>query len=109
MTKKTAECKDPEFVFRGKKCLYGYRWVGDSEFWFDFGDGEFIDNEGDEYFVHCQYLEDANKKHATWRFERWYEDTVVDACECFDDRLTINECEQIKVFMQMLMGNQEEE
>ena len=110
VSKKAQASKDPEFVFRGKKCSYGYRWVSDNEFWFDFGDGEFVDNEGDGYFVHCEYLEDANKKRTVWSFERWYEGEVVDACEYFDDRLTIEECEQIKAFMQTLMEeNQQEE
>lgn len=97
-----------KFIFRGNECCYYYEWVSNNEFHFSFnllGDNDFIDADGDAYFINCQYFEDVDKELCSpWYFERWYEHESVDACDYFDDKLTEEEIESIKQFMIVLMN-----
>lgn len=95
------------FVFRGQECCYDYYWLDDT-FYFCFNllnDKDFVDEDGDEYFIRCQYCKDNedNDLCSPWYFERWYEHDCVDACDYFDDKLTEEEVESIKEFMLVLM------
>ena len=96
---------EPGFIFRGQHCAYGYKWVSDEEFHFFFNrmdGGDFIDCDGDAYFIHCQHYQDGNDP--IWNLERWYEYESLDATDaCFPDRLTETECKSIKEFMTTLM------
>lgn len=99
-----------KFVFRGQECCYEYYWSGDDEFHFCFnqmGDKDFVDSDGDEYFIHCQYYkdyaEDDNELCPPWYFERWYEHESLNACDYFDDKLTEAEIDYIKEFMLVAM------
>lgn len=104
-----------KFIFRGEECHYAYEWVSAVEFHFDFSPTlgtEFIDENGDLYFIHCEYFEDGYDEdectdacvYPTFTFVRWYAYDYVDACSHFQDCLTNDECETIKQFMYMLMG-----
>lgn len=88
------------FVFRGKETSYDYAWNVDNSFVFDFGDGDkdFIDNEGDSYFIHCEYESD-NPDTQFW-FEQWWED---ESTEADFEIVTEEEREYIKQFMMELM------
>ena len=85
------------FIFRGKEISYDYEWTHEHCFTFDFGDGEFVDDEGDSYFIHCQYEDDTDSE---FFFELWYEDDLTEA-----DIITDDEREYIKHFMIELMAN----
>ena len=101
-----------KFMFRGKEHYYSCEWVSETEFHFDFSptvNKEFVDEEGDTYFIHCEYFEDedfdGNKDVCQpFAFERWYEFETVNACSYFKDCLTDDECEHIKKFMYQLIG-----
>lgn len=104
-----------KFIFRGEECHYAYEWVSAVEFHFDFSPTlgtEFIDEDGDLYFIHCEYFEDEYDEdecedecvYSTFTFARWYAYYNVGACSHFQDCLTNDECETIKQFMYMLMG-----
>lgn len=97
-----------KFIFRNQECYYDYEWNSDDEFLFQFSptlDSDFIDEEGDTYFMICYYdrENEDNDMCSPWRFFRWYEYESVDACDYFKDKLTEEECAEIKKFMKMLM------
>lgn len=90
------------FIFRGKETSYVYAWMDNVTFTFDFGDEDFIDGDGDKYFIHCQYCADPNCKHyGLFDFGVWWED---DSAEAHEPYLTVEEKEDIKKFMMSLMG-----
>jgi hypothetical protein len=91
------------FIFRGKETSYDYGWTDDITFTFDFGDGDkdFVDDDGDEYFIHCQYCADPNCDHCdSFWFGIWWEH---DSTEADEPYLTAEEKEEIKQFMISLM------
>lgn len=91
------------FIFRGKETSYDYEWNDDTTFTFDFGDGDedFVDDDGDEYFIHCQYCADQNCDHCDpFYFGIWWEH---DSTEADDFFITAEEKEEIKQFMISLM------
>ena len=44
-----------KFLFRGQMVSYMYNWSDEDTYGFDFGDGEFKDSEGLDYFIHLEY------------------------------------------------------
>jgi hypothetical protein len=88
-----------KFFFRGKETSYDYEWTNDHCFTFSFGDGDnnFIDDEGDCYFIHCQYEDDTGSK---FFFEIWWE---YDLTEADYETVTEEEREYIKNFMKELI------
>ena len=91
------------FIFRGKETSYDYGWSDSVTFTFDFGDGDedFIDSDGDKYFIHCQYCADPNcDYYDSFDFGVWWEE---DSSEAFEPYLTDKEKEEIKGFMKELM------
>lgn len=89
------------FIFRGKETSYDYSNDG-FVFTFDFGDGDkdFIDDDGDKYFFHCQYCMDPNCD--PFSFEIWWE---YDLTSAGFDELSVQEREEIKKFMMELINN----
>ena len=61
------------FNFRGNEEYYYSHWKDNTLFTMDFGDGKFIDEDGDSYFIHCEYCKEDN----SFIFEVWFEyDTI---------------------------------
>lgn len=56
-----------------QKQTYGY--IDKSAFCFEFGDGQFTDEDGDSFFYHTEYHLDTRQ----WIFQKWYEDEVCEA------------------------------
>lgn len=54
---------------------YGY--IDKGTFEFEFGEGTFIDEDGDAYFYHVECSLLLNEKK--WVFQKWYEYEVCDA------------------------------
>lgn len=52
-----------------------YIYLDKNTFCFEFGEGVFVDKDGDSYFYHVEYHLDVKE----WVFQKWYEDEVVDA------------------------------
>lgn len=101
-----------KFIFRGKKHYYSCEWASETEFRFVFSptlDQDFLDEKGYTYFIQCAYFKDEDfdgneDVDQPFVFERWYEFESVDAREhFFKDRLTEEECEDIKKFMYKLI------
>lgn len=87
-----------KFIFKGEDISYNYCWLDSDTFVFEFGDGKFIDTDGDNYFFHCEYHL-SNKKYL---FEIWWEDDIKFAdINCMSN----SEKEEIIQFMQVLMNN----
>ena len=81
--------------FRGKKIDYFYDWIDNVTFRFDFGDGVFIDKDGDSYFIHVEYHKDTDE----FIFEFWYEDDYIPAPE---EELKAEEREYLKTFISLI-------
>jgi hypothetical protein len=98
---------EKKFVFRGKEYHYEFAWVEQNElFVFCFGYGELVDENGEEYFIRCQWRaeNEDDETLSPWYFDRWYEYDCVDATYYFNDRLTEDECQYIISFVKQLMG-----
>ena len=82
-------------------CMYG--WLDNDTFGFDFGDGEFVDSEGDDYFIHIEYHVTDNK----WIVEIWWEDDNIDIEELdkidADEYITEQEIREVKTLAEQLM------
>ena len=96
------------FIFRGEDCNYSIALSKDSRIFYfgPPGDEEFIDHRGKEYFIECEYFDNIDPKlDSAWRFWRLYESgSSANACDdFFPDKLTEEECKQIKAFMLKLM------
>ena len=86
------------FIFRRNQIEYACEWLDDVTFRFDFGDGRFVDDDGEPYFIHCEYHVDADK----FIFEVWWEENYIEADSTFvndDDK------KYIEWFMKELMRN----
>lgn len=90
--------KKHKFIFRGKERYYDYNWIDKDTFTFCFGDGEFVDKDGDKYFILVEYHENEN----AFIFEIWYEYQVIPADENY---LTDLEKSKIINFMSNLVNN----
>lgn len=93
------------FVFRGKEASYCYEWTNEHCFTFNFGDGEdwFTAEDGEHYFIHCQYDDDTDSK---FFFEQWWKDDLTQADYII---VTEEEREYIKQFMNELIKNEKEQ
>lgn len=82
-------------------CMYG--WSDDDTFRFDFGDGEFVDSEENDYFIHFEYHISDNK----WIVEIWWEDDSIGIDELdkvdADEYITKQEIKEIKALVEKLM------
>jgi hypothetical protein len=89
------------FVFRGKETPYDYEWTNEHCFTFNFGDGDnwFVSDDGEYYFIHCQYEDDTDTK---FFFELWWKD---DLTEANYNIVKEDEREYIKQFMLELLDN----
>lgn len=63
-----------KFVLKNQKIGYSWYWLDKNIFVFDFGDGEFTDVEGDDFF-HYEYHLDNNN----FIFEIYWEDSFMSA------------------------------
>lgn len=77
------------FNFRNTECWLETRWI-EGIFHFNFAplENDFIDDNGDTFFIHCTY--EPKEENKIW-FSHWYE---YDCTEAFS--LTENEREYIK-------------
>lgn len=89
-----------KFNFRGKKVTYGYKWLDDDTFIFQFGDGEFQDEDGD-YFIHFEY----HAKDNVWVVKVFWDDdtAVIGDINNTDDYITVDEMESIINFAEHFM------
>lgn len=51
----------PPFIFHGQEMYYDCEWVDEDRFEFYFGDGYFVDDEGDDYYIQVIYLADVDE------------------------------------------------
>ena len=87
-----------KFIFRDRRTRYDYNWIDNNTFTFCFGDGEFVDKMGDDYFVLVEYHADEN----AFKFEIWYKYQVIPANEFY---ITESEKADVIKFMNRLMDN----
>lgn len=91
-----------KFDFRNKQVSYDYRWLDDDTFIFEFGDGEFVDSEGYDYFIHFEYHVSDDK----WIIEVfWDSDSEIVGFDGSDEYITGQEVEEVKKFVkQFIIG-----
>lgn len=87
-----------KFCFRNKNMLYDYNWIDKNTYTLCLDDAEFVDKDGDKYYILTEYHADEN----SFIFEIWYDYQVVPADETY---ITEPEKECIKSFMRSLMDN----
>lgn len=87
-----------EFIFRGEEMYYDYEWSDPDTFSFFFGEGWFVDDNGDDYFINVEYLVDADK----FIFEAMFE---CDCCFVTEEHLSEHEKEEIKKFIKELVAD----
>ena len=85
-----------KFIFKNKETSYNWNWLDKNTFVLDFGDGEFVDADGDSFFIHCEYHLDNH----TFIFEIYWEDSVMKADENY---ISDSDKEYVKQFMKKLM------
>lgn len=89
--------------FRNKEVFFMYNWLDDDTFTLDFGDGEFVDSEENNYFIHIEYHVTDNK----WIIEIWWEDDNISIDELdkinADEYVTEQEIKEIKALVEQLM------
>lgn len=105
-TTKTGDYGNQNLYFRGEKVSYGWAWDDADTFGFDFGDGDFTDSEGDEYFIRLEY----HVADDEWIVEIWWEDVnVINVNEVSfaDDYITKDEIEKVKEFAKQFMKEEE--
>lgn len=89
--------------FRNEEVSYMYGWLDADTFGFDFGDGEFTDPDGLNYFIRFEY----HTKNKEWIVEIWWEDDSI----CInklnkinaDKYITVHEIEKVKTFIKQFM------
>ena len=91
----------------GRKFKCNSYWNDDTSFALDIGDGELVDENGEPYFIHCEYNFDNGKWH--YIFEIWFEN---DSCNIYDipdpDRnefLSETEIEELREIIYSLCKN----
>ena len=85
-----------KFIFKNKETSYNWNWLDENTFILDFGDGEFIDADGDSFFIHCEYHLDNQK----FIFEIYWEDFIMEADENY---ISDSDKEYIKQFIRKLI------
>ncbi len=83
------------FDFRGNQITYDWEWLDDDTFVFQFGDGEFQDEDG-EYFIHFEY----HVKDNEWIVEVFWDAdvAVIGNINNADNYITVKEMEQVIKF-----------
>lgn len=92
----------PLISFRNRGVSYSAGWQ-DGLYVFDFGDGEFVDSDGDSYFIHVEYNPDKNK----WIAEVWWEDDHMEIRNCnpvANMYMTSSEFGLVKAFIVNIMN-----
>ena len=89
-----------KFKFREKEIAYSYEWLDDDTFVFQFGDGEFQDENGD-YFIHFEY----HVKDNEWVIEVFWDGdvAVIGDINNADDYITVEEMEMVMNFAEQFM------
>ena len=92
-----------KFNFRGRKITYSYEWLDDDTFVFQFGDGEFQDEDGD-YFIHFEY----HVKDNEWVVEVFWDGNaaVIRDINNADDYITVDEMEMVMNFAEQFIERQ---
>ena len=92
-----------KFNFRGKEIGYSYEWLDDDTFVFQFGDGEFQDEDGD-YFIHFEY----HVKDNEWVVEVFWDGdaAVIRDINNADDYITVDEMEMVMNFAEQFIERQ---
>lgn len=85
------------FIFRGEEMYYDYEWTGHDTLSFFFGEGYFVDDNGDDYFINVEYLTDAD----SFVFEAMFEH---DCCFATEEHLSEQDKEEIKMFIKELVN-----
>lgn len=92
-----------KFNFRNQEVSYMHSWSDDDTFGFDFGDGEFTDSEGMDYFIRFEYHVANNE----WVVEIWWENDSINIDELdksdADEFITEQEIEEVKKFAKKFM------
>ena len=88
--------------FRGRDISYSCEWLDNDTYVFQFGEGEFSDSEGDDYFLRFEY----HVSDEEWVIEIWWELDNIDISELdrfdSDEYITKQEIEEVKKFIQMI-------
>lgn len=84
-----------KFVFRNQEISCNKYYISNALI-FEFGEGEFIDTNGDNFFIHCEY------NGSEFKFLIYFENVVINTDENY---LSSNEKEQIKEYIKMLYKN----
>lgn len=84
------------FDFRGRPMAFDYVWQDNDTFVFQFGDGEFTDRDGNDYFLHLEYHV-ADNEWVTEVF--WQDEAHVIGFPGSDEYITRDEVEQVKKFI----------
>lgn len=96
---------EKKFIFRGHECCYEI-WDSNKDcYGFAFmpdGHTDFIDNNGDRYFIQC-YYDNMNTTPELWCERRYDEYTTNAGCGTFDDGLTDKDYAQIEAFIKSLL------
>ena len=87
------------FIFRGQVMYYDYEWIDNDTFSFYFGDGWFVDDYGDDYFIDVEYCVEADK----FTFEAIFKH---DCCFVTEEHLSESEMEEIKKFIKTLVAEE---
>lgn len=86
------------FIFRNQKVGYDCSWSDEDTFGFDFGDGEFVDSEGNGYFIRFEYHVSDDE----WIVEVWWENDFVNinnlSLSDADEYITVQEIQEVKNF-----------
>ena len=89
-----------KFNFRGREITYSYEWLDDDTFVFQFGDGEFQDEDGD-YFIHFEY----HVKDNEWVVEVFWDGdaAIIRDINNADDYITVDEMEMVMNFAEQFI------
>lgn len=85
----------PPFIFHGQEMYYDCEWVDGNTFNFIFGDGYFVDGDGDEYYIDVLY----SVKEDKFTFAAVYQDQILSV----DDALYKDEQEEVKKFIKSIL------
>lgn len=87
------------FYIKDKEVSCNYLWRDVITFVFDIGDGDLVDSDGDNYFIHVEYHVDTDK----YVYEIWWDDEYLNLDECKEEFLTKQEKALIEEVMWHLM------
>lgn len=85
----------PPFVFHGEEMYYDCEWLDGNTFNFIFGDGYFVDGDGDEYYIDVLYSVKEDKISSV----AVYQDQILTV----DDALYEDEQEEVKKYIKSIL------